>query len=124
MKKPTNKPITRIFYLVATSAGYYGHGADLMEAASNARASTYKGRRLKKTMYDKPLIVSGWINHQTEDCQYQHIAEDAKRAHITLNGYEDGDYIPPFIGSWCQVVAWGTLQKLDMSKYPEVVLDK
>lgn len=109
------------FYLVATSAGRYGSGVTLIEAAKNAGAMANK--RLRRKDYgSRPLKVTGWINHQTEECRYGNIKEEARRGHLTITGYDDDDFVDPFIGSWGNVVAWGSLDRLDMSKFPEVAL--
>lgn len=123
MKTMEPKDIKATFYLVATSEGRYGSGDTLIEAAKNAGAMANKNLRRKSGCYHA-LKVMGWVNHQSEECRYGKIKEDAKRAHLTITGYDDEDFVNPFIGSWGQVVAWGTLDRLDMSKFPKVVLSK
>jgi len=123
MKTIDPKDIKATFYLVATSAGFYGSGETLIEAAKNASALANKRLR-RKSGGGRTLKVMGWVNHQSEDCRYGQIKEDARRSHLTITGYDDHDFVNPFIGSFGQVVAWGTLDRLDMSKFPKVVLSK
>lgn len=121
MKTISPDKIMATFYLVATSAGRYGSGDTLIEAAKNAGAMA--NRRLRRKDYgSRPLKIMGWINHQTEECRYGMIKEEARSRHISITGYDDEDFVNPFMGSWGQVVAWGSLDRLDMSKFPEVVL--
>lgn len=121
MKTISPEKIVATFYLVATSAGRYGSGDTLIEAAENAGAMANKRLR-RKDGGSRPLKVMGWVNHQTEECRYGMIKEGARRSHLTITGYDDDDFVDPFIGSWGQVVAWGSLDRLDLSKFPQVVL--
>jgi hypothetical protein len=100
------------FYLAYTSEWRWGSGKTKEEALKNACAVGRTGK------IKRGICVRVYKNIQTEEHQYRHIAEDARRSHITLTGYDPNDHVMPFVGSWGNVIAWGTLEKL-FDNYPE-----
>lgn len=114
--------IKKTYYLVATSEGYYGNGTTLEEAAKNARATTRSGKLKRKDYHGKAITIMGWVNHMSDEVRYGQIKESAEQNHITYTGYSDEDFVPPMLGSYGNVIAWGSLGKLDLSSYPEVTI--
>lgn len=96
---------TKIYFLAYTSEYKWGNGKTQEEALANACALGRTGK-IKRGV--KLVVLK---NTQTQEHQYRLIAEGAQRSHIGLSGYDPHDHIPPFVGSYGNVVAWGKLEE-------------
>lgn len=96
---------TKIYFLAYTSEYKWGNGKTQEEALENARALGRTGK-IKRGV--KLVVLK---NTQTQEHQYRLIAEGARRSHIGLSGYDPYDHVPPFVGSYGNVVAWGKLEE-------------
>lgn len=97
---------TKTYFLAYTSEYRWGNGKTQEEALDNACAL---GRTGKIRRGIKVVVLK---NTQTQDHQYRLIAEGARASHIGLSGYDPYDHVPPFVGSYGNVVAWGELEEV------------
>jgi hypothetical protein len=97
---------TKTYFLAYTSEYRYGNGKTQQEALENACALGRTGK------IKRGIGVVVLENTQTQDHQYRHIAEGARSAHIGLHGYDPYDHVPPFVGSYGNVIAWGELKEV------------
>lgn len=97
---------TKIYFLAYTSECRWGNGKTQEEALDNADALGRTGK-IKRGI--KVVVIK---NTQTQDHQYRLIAEDARRSHIGLSGYDPYDHVPPFVGSYGNIIAWGETEEV------------
>jgi len=104
----SEKQITYTAYIALTSQQYWGRGSTIEEAIAKANALSSKTGRIKRG-----VRVKVWRNDQTDDSLYNEAKrESAARSGVDLIGYEDGDRIPPFVGDYGNVIAYGELHKI------------
>ena len=94
-----------IRYVVITTDGYWGRDPKLLVALKNAKVNSFYSLNSKKRgnvahIYRVELdpVESVW-NEQTK--------AELKECHVTLNGYENGDLIEPWVNDWGNLGTWG-----------------
>jgi hypothetical protein len=101
-------------YLVATSAGRWGRGADLKTALQSANALNKSETNIKKNL--KTLV---YINIQLEEDRLTQERVDAlaKGPFFRVTGYKAGEFMLPWIDDYGAPHYFGVLEEISVPPF-------
>ena len=93
-------------YVVITSDGYWGKSPKLKDALKNASVTTFYSLNSKK----KDAYTAHVYRVELDPVESVYNEESAKAIRssgISLDGYEEGDLIEPWVNDWGSLGSWG-----------------
>lgn len=112
----TEKNESFIRYVVVTSHGHWGKAPELEAALKNARVNSFYNLNTKKDETHKAYVYRIELD-PVESRWTAETKAELKKSRVTLDGYEVGDLIEPWVNDWGAVTSWGT------GKEPERVIE-
>lgn len=108
-------PIIGIYFLVTTSNMDWARGQSIGEALKKAKAIAGGRKKIKRGM---KVHVTEWVIRESNRYS-EAIKEEFARQGITLDGYEEGDILPPFVDNYGGHRGVGEFQRLDLDPSQE-----
>lgn len=96
-----------VYYIVSTSDWKWGRGSTLQEALQNANALNAKGK-LKRG-----IKIDASKNIQTEKDVLTNKRIESFAPHYSITGYQEGDYLLPFVNDYGAPVYYGKMEKIE-----------
>lgn len=102
----SNETTNLVRYVVITSHYYWGKAETLAEAFKKAQVNSLYAFDSKKEKTNKAVVYR--IELDPVDSVYNaRSASELRKSGISLDGYDDGDLIEPWVNDWGNVGAWG-----------------
>jgi hypothetical protein len=102
----TDKNESLVRYVVITTDGYWGKSTKLEDALKKASVTTFYSLNSKK----KDAYTAHVYRLELDPVESVYNEESAKAIRasgISLDGYEDGDIIEPWVNDWGSLGSWG-----------------
>ena len=93
-------------YVVITSDGYWGKSPKLEDALKNASVTTFYSLNSKKKDAYTAHVYRLELD-PVESVYNARSASELRKSGISLDGYEDGDIIEPWVNDWGSLGSWG-----------------
>ena len=102
----TDKNESLVRYVVITTDGYWGKSTKLEDALKKASVNTFYSLNSKKKDAYTAHIYRLELD-PVESVYNARSASELRKSGISLDGYEDGDIIEPWVNDWGSLGSWG-----------------
>ena len=93
-------------YVVITTDGYWGKSTKLEDALKKASVTTFYSLNSKKKDAYTAHVYRLELD-PVESVYNERSASELRKSGISLDGYEDGDIIEPWVNDWGSLGSWG-----------------
>ncbi len=93
-------------YVVITPDGYWGKSTKLEDALKKASVTTFYSLNSKKKDAYTAHVYRLELD-PVESVYNARSASELRKSGISLDGYEDGDIIEPWVNDWGSLGSWG-----------------
>ena len=102
----TDKNESLVRYVVITTDGYWGKSPKLEDALKKASVTTFYSLNSKKKDAYTAHVYRLELD-PVESVYNARSASELRKSGISLDGYEDGDIIEPWVNDWGSLGSWG-----------------
>lgn len=102
----TDKNESLVRYVVITTDGYWGKSTKLEDALKKASVNTFYSLNSKKKDAYTAHVYRLELD-PVESVYNARSASELRKSGISLDGYEDGDIIEPWVNDWGSLGSWG-----------------